>query len=607
MAEEIKLDVITVAHSEGLRQGARDLREMRREADRTGDSFHTTSEESFDLERAIAHQRTEIKRLNEEFRQTGDRHLFRDMARERRELNELLRVAGNGIGAGSDSPLDLGAAGIKPMHAVIGALVGALVAAAPTIGAMVGGLLGGAIGTAALAGGILTAVKSPAVRQAAHSFVGVISDEFFRRSDVFVKPVIAALHELESAFKDLRLPEALSIMAPLVKVITKGLTDMLRNAMPGFVTALSRMGPFAEEAAKGFAQFGTTLGKFMDNITASKGAVAGLQFSFALINGLIAETGVAIKILSDLFLQWMKINRDAAAVASGFAAALGQADLAAEFGRIAAGIDRMLGRQGTGGLPQMTVGVASFGAAADEASRATGHLAGALTEAHTAFLQWQGALINVEEALDNLQAALKASNGSIDVHNEKGRAARQALLLFADAAREAAQKKLDETHSVKEAEKVYESYRKQLVDSLVAAGKTRKEAERLARAWLGVPPRVETKVVTTFVTKGSLPKVTYTNLPAGEIMPGHRASGGPIGPGDWIVGEEGPERMRIDSSGRGYVWPSRSGRGGASSRGGGGGTHIVLDIRGGDDELKRLIRKWVRIEGAGSVQAAFGR
>jgi len=33
---------------------------------------------------------------------------------------------------------------------------------------------------------------------------------------------------------------------------------------------------------------------------------------------------------------------------------------------------------------------------------------------------------------------------------------------------------------------------------------------------------------------------------------------------------------------------------------------IILDIEGGDDELRRRIRRMVRIEGGGDVQVAFG-
>ncbi|MFE7791320.1 phage tail tape measure protein [Streptomyces sp. NPDC057460] len=33
---------------------------------------------------------------------------------------------------------------------------------------------------------------------------------------------------------------------------------------------------------------------------------------------------------------------------------------------------------------------------------------------------------------------------------------------------------------------------------------------------------------------------------------------------------------------------------------------VVIDVQGGDGELKKLIRKWVRVDGRGSAQAAFG-
>lgn len=34
---------------------------------------------------------------------------------------------------------------------------------------------------------------------------------------------------------------------------------------------------------------------------------------------------------------------------------------------------------------------------------------------------------------------------------------------------------------------------------------------------------------------------------------------------------------------------------------------VIFEIRGGDDDLKKLLRKWVRIDGGGSVQTAFGK
>jgi hypothetical protein len=43
-----------------------------------------------------------------------------------------------------------------------------------------------------------------------------------------------------------------------------------------------------------------------------------------------------------------------------------------------------------------------------------------------------------------------------------------------------------------------------------------------------------------------------------------------------------------------------------SSSAGGPTVRVVLDVQGGDGELKKMLRKMVRIDGRGSVQAAFG-
>ncbi|MFF6825055.1 phage tail tape measure protein [Streptomyces longwoodensis] len=40
---------------------------------------------------------------------------------------------------------------------------------------------------------------------------------------------------------------------------------------------------------------------------------------------------------------------------------------------------------------------------------------------------------------------------------------------------------------------------------------------------------------------------------------------------------------------------------------GGGTTRVIVDVRGADEDLKRLFRKIVRVDGGGSTQAAFGR
>ncbi|MFM9634740.1 phage tail tape measure protein [Streptomyces galilaeus] len=40
---------------------------------------------------------------------------------------------------------------------------------------------------------------------------------------------------------------------------------------------------------------------------------------------------------------------------------------------------------------------------------------------------------------------------------------------------------------------------------------------------------------------------------------------------------------------------------------GAGFTRVIVDVRGGDEDMKRMVRKWVRVDGGGSTQTAFGR
>ncbi|EFC79080.1 hypothetical protein FrEUN1fDRAFT_7805, partial [Parafrankia sp. EUN1f] len=72
--------------------------------------------------------------------------------------------------------------------------------------------------------------------------------------------------------------------------------------------------------------------------------------------------------------------------------------------------------------------------------------------------------------------------------------------------------------------------------------------------------------------------------------------------GTAVVGDAGPELLDFPAGAR--VTPLPRGVSGGSASG--GQQRLVLDVTGADEELKRLIRKMVRNDGRGSVQAAFG-
>lgn len=86
------------------------------------------------------------------------------------------------------------------------------------------------------------------------------------------------------------------------------------------------------------------------------------------------------------------------------------------------------------------------------------------------------------------------------------------------------------------------------------------------------------------------------------------ASGGARGGLTW-VGEQGPELVQLPFGS--MVHPAGTSRAMAESGALGGGgvqtVRLVIDLQGADEDFKKMFRRWVRIDGGGSVQAAFGK
>ena len=288
---------------------------------------------------------------------------------------------------------------------------------------------------------------------------------------------------------------------------------------------------------------------------------------------------------------------------------------------------------------------------------AAGQVGGLMTkfdELNGAAIDWARAEIGVEAALDDMKAALDASNGSMNVHTEEGRAAKSAVLDFAEASATAMQAKIDETASVEEASDVYDHYRGELIDSMVQAGLTKKEAKALADQWLKMPKTVNTKVTVTgidsalnsyYSMRGIMSQVI--NVPVRTVQTGPIASarrwGGitehaadgllrgastftPASPARYAFAEPQtggeafvPKRgdygrsMNILSAAAGWynadVVPRNGWYGGGGM--GGGGLSLTVDVSGATTPYERALAEAMRNLtwklGGGEVQKAFGR
>lgn len=130
------------------------------------------------------------------------------------------------------------------------------------------------------------------------------------------------------------------------------------------------------------------------------------------------------------------------------------------------------------------------------------------------------------------------------------------------------------------------------------------------------------KEVSTFINTYNITHIsTYVSPPVGVAAPSKKAVGGIAGfvphaaTGGWrqgltLVGELGPELVRLPQGSQ--VYPHGVTPGYASQGGGGGGGTMTLEVDSAgatafEQFMVTAIREWVRLKGGGNVQKAFGR
>ncbi|WP_084965252.1 hypothetical protein [Thermoactinospora rubra] len=146
------------------------------------------------------------------------------------------------------------------------------------------------------------------------------------------------------------------------------------------------------------------------------------------------------------------------------------------------------------GVKQAAQATSDLSSSARDASAGLRDLAAEMEELTGPALDAAEAQIRVEEAIDRATESIKENGRTLDVHTEKGRANREAMLEIARTAQERIASMQAEGASTEKIATAYGRYRKELISSLRAAGATKAEAERLAEAWLKVPDSVQTEV-----------------------------------------------------------------------------------------------------------------
>jgi len=597
----IRLHATTTEDGKGLRQLERDLDSAAGSADKLGHSMGGAEKDAKGLQAQIAHTRKEIRNLGEEFDRTGDTSLFGDLRKERARLRELERIAkeaGQGASkAFGGGMLDFGGSGIRPMHAAIGGLVAFAAAAAPTIGAMIAGAVTGAVGLGGIAGGIFAASRDPGVERAWQQFASNVSSKFFQMGSNFAEPLVNAAGTMERAFDNLDLKGLFDKAAPYIDDLSEGLAGFAKNLGIGLSKAMDVAGPALEILGRELPDIGDALGYMFSKMAESKGTLQGFLFLMGTIEATLKGVGNVVGWLSDEFYKWMNFLANLSGVLEDLPGPLGDKWAAAN-DTIEDFINQAnVGQQVLNGVSK---GFFDTSVSVDETTKAINKLNDGMDEQQSKLLALSNATLAYEADLINLKEQVKEHGHSLDRNTEKGNANRQMINgMIGDLMRER-QAAIDAGGGTLEAtDKANKAYARQmegLKRLLIKMGFQEAEIRRIIAAYLDVPTMIKTEMILDFRQRG-VPLGEHSGVRIGETR--GRAAGGPVlADVPYKINERGSETVTFPANG--MVHP-------ASLTPAAGAMRVVIDVRGGDDDLKRLLKKWVRIDGAGSVQTAFGR
>lgn len=496
-----------------LTSAANDLEKLSRGVDASGNAMHDMENDAKKLNAEIEKSSARIKDLHKQFAATGDTSLFGDIRKEETRLRNLTKTftalkpdfakAGVDLGEtlGNSVTNSFGkqltsafSGGGSATPGVIGGLVAGLLPLLVPVGAIVAGAVAGTIGTGGVIGGVLAASKDPRVRSAFQGFLSTVSDEFFSAGASFVDPIRHSLALLEKDFHSLDLGSTFALVAPDVEIIAAGLGGLVKNVMPGLNAAFSRLVPFAHVAAQGLAYLGQSLSEFLDNVTASPGAIEGLEFLFAGLGGTIKALGAALRWLSDRWAEFLHFQLVNFRALDATQDALG---LHSErIHNVVVGLEKAEAatRDYSTATDKSALSTENYGESLTDAANKAKALADGVTAANEAIDKninlatdaW-GATINLAKGYSDLQDAINQGATGWDLNTRAGQQNQQmieAQIVAAQHARDAAIALGDGTEAA--SNKAIVAYDKELAKILVYAaqlGATKDQLDAIAKTY----------------------------------------------------------------------------------------------------------------------------
>lgn len=637
----------------------REIQRVRTDVERMRDEFHRTGDLTLlggikrgeaDLKGLMAHLMNFRKATEGAARRAG-----------RSEAEELLggigdALAGGGavLGRGLSQGLTTAFRTATSMPVLIGALIGGLAVAGHYAGIVLGGAINAAmlsvVGAGVLAGGIVAAAHSRKVQAAWGEFADTAGNKLVDASQVLVKPLVASAKAFQKAFNTTSIQKDFETLIPVIDDLTQGLIGFAQQAMPGIDAAVGASVKVLHQFGIELPGIGGALSWMLEAFARGvDGAIEGMKILASVVRGTFDLAGWLIEGASNKLVKLDEFFRthithiydSVAGVAEGAIRAfdgtkeaikdgLGGARDAISNLAIPENTMEAFRKLAKSYLPEIRDALDSinkrlddnrkgFHGVADAIERllnlATG-LGDAFGPALTVLGSAKGSIFLVTLSIDEMIQTI----GGIGLAWEKVKGPFAAVLRFM------ANTFLNFVGFMLQAAVTAFGWIPGIGPKLHAAAKEFETfAARVNNAIDGI---TSVKNVNLYVTehfgiidtaqRGGERSSTGRAVSATKSISGNNqrffASGGIVGAaaggarGAWTwVGEQGRELVKLPYGSQ--VYPhgqSENMAAAAAADRGSGGARVWLDTAGAEDDIKRLLRKWVRIDGGGSVQTAFG-
>lgn len=595
-----------------------------RNLDKLGHTAEDTKRQIGNLDKEISVHQENLKGLAKAYSETDDKATRLDLSKAIRgaeaEVKKLSKSKGilqammpdeqdtRGFASKLGSDLVSGLKSVLPSVGgpLVPVLGGMAVAAAPILGATIAGAIIGGAGIGGVVGGAILAASDPRVMNAFIDLGALVQDTLTNKATAaFADPLVKAADTMKADFVAIGpdISRIFSDSAQFVAPLTDGLSHFLSSVVHGLADLTDHAGPVIQVISDGVAGIGDAIGgMFTDLSDNGVDAAEALTMAFNGVITVIKGTGAVINGLTEAF---------------GFLASIGAfgRDAAVQYALIKEGAERAAAatKEAADQTAGMTdVSKANIAVIHGEVN-ALSDLADALkaeTDPAFGFLNAQTKMTKAHEAATK---ALKQHGLASPEYQEAVRKEAGAALALEDAAGKVAATSNGRMTPALKA-------------TLQAAGMTAPEIAEVGRQ-LDAAHKKGDAFAKTYKAHATLQdsatqqlnslRQTMANIDGSTIhvyanvsqtgiqnLGGHaisgRAVGGPVARArPYIVGEAGPELFMPEMNGTIMTAEATrrlmagGTRPGAAAAGGGGGGVAVLDVRGADSDLIRLIRKWI--------------